>query len=402
MVERPSVERETVHEALDLLYDNPGLARCALTECFADIASLEGINERALRLRAVLLEAIETLRPARIVPFGSREGRACEVLTLRYVERMSIAEIMEELSVGRRQVFRDLSQAEERLAEVLTTWATTSDRPNEPSPRQDTLSGELASLAAQPMEVELGELLQEAVELVGALARRRGAALQYDRAGSEVVIADRALLKGLLVQLLSLAVQSASQTDVELASDEAQRSTTVRIRFCPETDEGVAGINEAQRIAAHQGIYVQWVRGPIAEIVLHLRRREPLSVLVVEDNPGAVELYRRYLDGSSWQLKHLTDPRLAFEVVRRERPDVVVLDVMMPRADGWSVLQALRQRPETTEVPVLLCSVVEDRELSGALGATATLKKPVSQGDFLAALQRCLAGTRPGRPQAPH
>ncbi|NPV08085.1 MAG: response regulator [Anaerolineae bacterium] len=408
MAQGPVIGREEVREALDLLYDNPRLAKCALVELFPDIAELENLNDRALRLRAVLLEAVETLRPVRAAPFGSREGRACDVLTLRYVERMSIADMMQELSVGRRQVFRDLSQAEERLAEVLTTWAAAGEPLDEPAPEADTLSGELATLAAQPMEVGLGDVLQEAVEMVDALARRRGTGLRYTGAAGEVVVADRALLKQLLVQLLSLAVQSSSAVDVGLATGDVGSAAVVKIRFSPGGEEQAAGIAEAQRIAAHQGIAVQFsprvqADGGTAagEIAVRLRRREPLTLLVIEDNPGAVELYRRYLSGSSWQVRHLADPRLAFEVVRRDRPHVVVLDIMMPRADGWSVLQALRQRPETREVPVLLCSVVEDRELSAVLGATVCLKKPVSQGDFVAALHRCLTGARRGHSPAP-
>ena len=132
--------------------------------------------------------------------------------------------------------------------------------------------------------------------------------------------------------------------------------------------------------------------GDVAAIRLGLRLVRPRAVLVVEDNAGAIELYRRYLaDAPEWQLAAAVDPRVCLDMATRLRPSAIVLDIMMPQQDGWSVLQALHTHPVTRAIPVVICSVFSDPGLAEALGATAYLTKPVSRLEFLAALERCLA-----------
>ncbi len=392
-----ALSREEVRQALSALYDNAALSQCSLVRRFPAVAALADPLERALRLRAVLLEAIEALRPARRAAFGSREARACDVLTLRYVERLEIAQLMEELAIGRRQAFRDLRQAEEQLAQILTAWAAGPERGGERRDEEATLSSELSMLASQPVSVNPYLVIEEALALIQPLADRLQVRVRCAWPHDEVAVTcDYSILKQLVTQVLSCAVQSSRRPEIELTTTFLQASFRLSVLFYPKPEFPYKDRLLALRpIADHEGICLDLrSAGDICEVSLLLKRQQPIHVLVVEDNPGAVELYRRYLAGGAWQVRHLSDPRLAFEVARREQPDVLVLDIMMPKMDGWSVLQSLRQRPETANIPILICSVVEDEALSQALGATECLRKPVSQGDFLAALSRCLRARR--------
>jgi CheY-like chemotaxis protein len=67
---------------------------------------------------------------------------------------------------------------------------------------------------------------------------------------------------------------------------------------------------------------------------------------------------------------------------------VIVLDVMMPRIDGWEMLGRLRSNRATSHVPVIVCTIMAQEELALSLGAAGFLKKPVTRQDFLAALDR--------------
>jgi len=115
----------------------------------------------------------------------------------------------------------------------------------------------------------------------------------------------------------------------------------------------------------------------------------------VEDNPGARALYGRYLEGTEWLPLTAEGPERVPALAADRGAAAVILDIMMPETDGWSVLQALRMEPRTAAVPVIVCSVLNDPELAAALGATHYLTKPVSRSQLLGALRRAQgAGSR--------
>ncbi|MHB0877854.1 MAG: response regulator [Anaerolineae bacterium] len=419
------VTREDVKEALESLHDNVRLSQAQLAELVPSVRRSAALDERAEALRSLLLESIEALRPRRQVtgagagqarsrlPFGSAEARSYDVLTLRYLERLPVAQIEVELSLGRRQIYRDLEEAEERLTAVLASWA-------EPAADEgsynagDPLTDELAARANYPSRVELRKLLPEVVKLVEPLATRADATVVVSTIGeADFVLADRAILKQVLVQLLCCAIQGGGADDARAATspgkDSKPRPSPKRIELVLNADRDAPlvefsihfrgdsasiheRLSEAGRIAAACGMSCRFTTDPGSANVLSLtvHRGEPVSVLVVEDNPGAIELYRRYLSATGWQLRGVSDPRIAFDVVRDARPDLLILDVMMPWLDGWSVLAMLRDHPDTASVPVVICSVVQQPELATALGARAYLTKPVSQADFLAVLRACV------------
>ncbi|MFD8720206.1 response regulator transcription factor [Streptomyces sp. NPDC059629] len=116
-------------------------------------------------------------------------------------------------------------------------------------------------------------------------------------------------------------------------------------------------------------------------------------VLVAEDDPKQADLIRRYLEREGHEVVVVHDGRAALDHVRRHRPDVVVLDVMMPRVDGLDVCRALRFAPDTAEVPVLMLTArsSEDDLLLGLdLGADDYMTKPYSPRELTARVRTLL------------
>jgi Amt family ammonium transporter len=112
---------------------------------------------------------------------------------------------------------------------------------------------------------------------------------------------------------------------------------------------------------------------------------QPRILLVVDDNQGFTDLFRRYLMVHHWDVVGAADGEAAFVEIARKRPTVIILDVMMPRQDGWEVLMRLKSREESHDIPVIVCSVLSEPQLAASLGADAYLTKPVTQQALLQA-----------------
>ncbi len=78
----------------------------------------------------------------------------------------------------------------------------------------------------------------------------------------------------------------------------------------------------------------------------------------------------------------------ALEIMRKSPPDVVTLDVMMPNVDGWSVLGTMKSDPVLANIPVIMLTIVDDRNLGFSLGAAEYMTKPVDRDRLLALVRR--------------
>jgi len=114
------------------------------------------------------------------------------------------------------------------------------------------------------------------------------------------------------------------------------------------------------------------------------------SVLVVDDEPQVVWMLRFSLEAEGYRTLEARDGRAALEEIRQRRPDLVLLDVMMPVMDGWSVLEELQVLPEEERPRVVVVSArasLRDRAKAAELGADAFVAKPFNVEDLLDVLR---------------
>lgn len=383
---------QIVRNALEYLYANAELANSELAAEFPAIQILPDTIERARALRGLLLDAIESLRPLKPAPPHVLTARSHQVLSLRYASGLSVEEIAEELSVGERQVYRDLRRSEEQLLAVLISWSEKAAHTSAQE-AENAIQAELAVLDKAPHLADVAELLMDALETVGLLAAQCGIRIQYDGPAHGVrAVVPHGLTRQVLVQLLSAAIQTAEQPmlRIELRPDADVARLLLSPIHRPEDLPRSSVLKTALSLAGSSGLPCELVETSTGAkaIQLMLRLQSQLPVVIVEDNPGARQLYQRYLEDSAWQPILALDPRLAVDVAANTATAAVVIDLLMPEVDGWVVLQTLKLDPRTASIPVIVCSVVTDDELARALGAAASLKKPVSRGDLLQTLQR--------------
>jgi CheY-like chemotaxis protein len=112
------------------------------------------------------------------------------------------------------------------------------------------------------------------------------------------------------------------------------------------------------------------------------------TVLVVDDDEGVRKLLAFELAPYGLEVLEAADGTQGLEIARAQRPDVILLDVLMPRLDGWQTLRTLKNLEETRSIPVVILSVVENRAFGISLGAFDYLVKPVDRDALFTALAR--------------
>ncbi|MFA6546745.1 MAG: response regulator, partial [Limisphaerales bacterium] len=112
--------------------------------------------------------------------------------------------------------------------------------------------------------------------------------------------------------------------------------------------------------------------------------------LVIEDDPSAGEQLVHYLTELGLSSIVHTRGEEAVDAVLKERPDVILLDILLPDESGWVVLAKLKEHPGTRDIPVVVVSVVDEPEKSRAMGAAAHFTKPVTREQLARFLQRPL------------
>jgi len=126
------------------------------------------------------------------------------------------------------------------------------------------------------------------------------------------------------------------------------------------------------------------------------RGRTPLArrVLLIEDEPNIIEALSFILTRDGWTVHTHSDGATATERVRTGRPEVVVLDAMLPGRSGFDILRELRADPGTAGIPVLMLTArgqERDRDMALRLGATHFMTKPFANAEVVAEVRR-LAG----------
>jgi CheY-like chemotaxis protein len=100
-------------------------------------------------------------------------------------------------------------------------------------------------------------------------------------------------------------------------------------------------------------------------------------VLVIDDDATVRDLMQRSLSKDGYQVELAADGKTGLEMAKRLKPAVITLDVMMPSMDGWAVLSALKADPETADIPVVMLTIVDDKNMGFALGAADYFTKPI-------------------------
>lgn len=289
-------------------------------------------------------------------------------------------------------------------------------------------------------DFELGDLLTELSELMQPQAHAKGLQLTLEEIPSLTLHTDRGKLRQTMLNLIGNALKFTEQGRVSVSAKRHEGGLQIHV-----TDTGI-GILEShqQRVfdsfrqvdmsddRKHEGtglglaisrkfmhllggdirLESEFGKGSTFSVVLPAKviLSEPIQsvpptlssrsenapirgvgqghlVMVVDDQRDAQELLSNYLQSGGYRVALCADGRKAVEMARQVRPFAITLDIIMPNQDGWQTLAQLKQDPETSDIPVIIISSLDEKNLGMSLGAVDYLEKPVDKGALFKSIQ---------------
>ncbi|RJQ51926.1 MAG: response regulator [Desulfobacteraceae bacterium] len=101
------------------------------------------------------------------------------------------------------------------------------------------------------------------------------------------------------------------------------------------------------------------------------------TVLVIDDDPTIHDLMKRFLNKEGLTIVSATDGKQGLQVARTVRPDIITLDALMPRMDGWAVLASLKADSDLADIPVIMLTILDEKQMGYAMGVTDYMTKPI-------------------------
>jgi CheY-like chemotaxis protein len=266
---------------------------------------------------------------------------------------------------------------------------------NRPSPTPSSaqalssVQAEIAHLETHPQPADLRPLLNEAQTAVQPLAQSLHLTFTMELPAEPVIVSlDTAVARQIFVSIFSriLKLEPADNPHLRLLHQEGQ--TTLTVSYTTPAQPANPLIDEVlSQFIQRLGWSVREEMGDDGRHSLTINlSSDGALILVVDDNEGLVELLGRYLTGHHCRVVTATSGAEGQRLAQELLPDALILDVMMPGKSGWEILQTLRSRPDTADIPIIVCSVFNDPDLAYSLGASHFLAKPISRDRILTTL----------------
>jgi CheY-like chemotaxis protein len=377
------------HPMADILVPNPALRR----------------KEKARLLHNGLLDVIKELDPGPQAPVFSREWRRHRLMVLHYVEGLDPQTVADKLSISRRHYYREQEAAIKAIAIIL--WDRSRAHLTAPVPLQiaepettdrlELLRREAARVAQSSRRASIDDVIRGVLTLLQDMLRQHQ--LEVDLALPERlpnVSIDRNLLRQILMGVLGYLIEHAHQARLRLTAqvEETEVGLSLVIEpataLCPAPEtrlqQRLAAFHEIAVLSSAQILPV-YAQQTLIGFNLRLPTNPQQVVLVIDDNEDILELFQRYLTPYHYRVATARTTQEGLNLSHRLQPYVIFLDLMMPGQDGWDLLQILLNQPDTRHIPIIVCSVLKQKELALLLGAAGFLDKPISEQALLSILE---------------
>ncbi|MBL0026303.1 MAG: response regulator [Saprospiraceae bacterium] len=129
----------------------------------------------------------------------------------------------------------------------------------------------------------------------------------------------------------------------------------------------------------HLDELVSQLKEQVAHSKLNIINHEA-EILIVDDDESIRSLLNQELGDAGYKIREATNGKEALQMVKSKRPDLIILDIMMPEMNGFDVAAVLKNDPETMDIPIIVLSVVQDKSRGFRIGVDRYLTKPIDTG----------------------
>jgi len=360
-----------------------------------------GQKERAWKLHRLLLDMIDELKPGPQAPPASREMRRYRLMHLRYVEALDPQTAASQLAITRRHFYREHGEALEALADILwdryldamnRTPGDTTTATNEHTPMTGR---EIQRLAPTQEITSLPVIINEVIHLVQPLLYQRDTNVVAELAEElPSALVHRGTLRQVLLGLFGFIAEHMGPGTITVSIDGNPDTVLIVVAVVGQLDDlydfARPQLHELNAVAASSGITVllNEEAGDLRGFSIQIMPATSRTVLVVDDNEDMLLLYQSYLSPHNYHVIPVSNAAMALEYVQDTTVDCILLDLMMPDQDGWDMLQRLKNQAHTQHIPVVICSVLKQKNLALSLGAAAFIEKPITETSLLATLDQ--------------
>ena len=293
-------------------------------------------------------------------------------------------------------------------------------------------------------QIDLYEIAESALNALRGSAEKKGLLVEANLEEDLPTVGDKDKLIQVVTNLLGNAIKFTSEGGKIVVTAQRKDLLTARILvkdsgvgIAPEFHESIfekfsqvdssetrdikgsgLGLPIARSITEHHGgkLFVESEAGEgstfIIELPLHLEKEESeedesenlpgfhaklepgQTVLVVDDEPSIRRFLRHILESEGFLVIESRSGEDAVQIARREKPSLVLLDLVLPDIDGFEVLSRLKERDETKNIPVIILSIIEDEERCFRLGASDYLPKPINRERLVQRVSGLIASGR--------
>lgn len=353
-------------------------------------------QEDMVGVRSLIVNAVERLKPDENIPKESYYWEFYEILHLRYILGLTLEQTAERRQISVRNLQRLQKAAVSVLAQDL--W----DRSRQGTAEHaDTFQGidwktqseiEIESLlsATDYEKSNVAEIAKSVLEFKDVLFFLHGVQINIGYL-QENLLADihPTILKQILVSAINQLSKIFTNSQIDIY---AIFEYGLVLFYFNGTDKSGKVIEEGDilsKIFIPQDIQASFTeQDGVFSLQIKIKPVGHRVVMVIEDNLDMIHFFKRATVGTPYHIVHVSQPQNIFELIGKEKPDILVLDVMLPDVDGWKLLTYLHENPLSRSIPKIVCSVVKEGDLALALGASIFLSKPIQHKEFINALDQ--------------